>query len=339
MEEIVMKKGQSKDLTVVNNGKEVNNYSEYMNSNISGYIWKTEQKEINDDELQRQLIQGVVYKDRVDRLHHDYKISTIDLNKEIEDFLNNENRTKVTKNCYNDRLKIFLSWCNEKGINPLKITRMEAENYLYHLATVEYKPGKKYANCSIRAMVLGIQSFYNQLHIRYSNIININVFHKLKLPKVKLERRQDKIRESDIKVLKEKFKNIGRNDIVCAIDIFYRYGYRLGIFEEMKLNKDGNWTAVSKGHDMKGKFTKRETERIFATKLLELKKVTLRNIITKYTKRLYQQGKISCPFSCHDIRHFHITKEINKLPDGKKLIEISRRFHKNLDTTMRYYDD
>jgi integrase len=186
---------------------------------------------------------------------------------------------------------------------------------------------------------MAVCSFYNELQLRYAGIIPINVFHKLRLPKIRLERRQDKVKDSDIKALKEKFKSIGRNDIICAIDIFCRYGYRLGIFEQMKLAKDGSFTAVSKGHDISGKFTKKETERIFETKLLELKKSTIQNIITKYTKRLFKQGKITCPFSAHDIRHFHITKEINKLPDGKKLIEISRRFHKNLNTTMRYYDD
>jgi integrase len=334
-----MKNGQSKDLTVVNKENEVSNYSDIMSRNISGYIWKTEQEEPNNSELQNQLLQGVVYKDRVEKVHHAYKISTIDISKEIEDFFNRSDKTAVTKRLYKYWLQLFISWCNSKSINPLDITRMEAENYLYYITTIEYKPGKRYSSSSIHSMIMAVCSFFNELQLRYAGIIPINVFHKLRLPKIRLERRQDKIKENDIRVLKEKFKSIGRNDIVCAIDIFYRYGYRLGIFEQMKLDKDGNWTAVSKGHDMKGKFTKRETERIFQTKLLELHKTTIQNIITKYTKRLYKQGKISCPFSCHDIRHFHITKEINKIPDGKKLIELSRRFHKNLNTTMRYYDD
>jgi integrase len=334
-----MKKGK-KDLIVVNNKMEASiSRDDYMNQNISGYIYQTGQETIDNEELQKQIIQGAVYKETVDKALYNYKISTIDLNREIDDFFNRSDKTIVTKRLYKYWLQLFLSWCKEKNIDCLKITRMEAENYLYYINTIEYKQGKRYSSSSIHSMIMAVCSFYNELQLRYAGIILINPFHKLRLPKIRLERRKDKVNDNDIKVLKEKLKSIGRYDIICAIDIFCHYGYRVGIFEKMRLQKDGYWTAVSKGHDMEGKFTKRETERIFETKLLEVRKCTIQNTILKYTQRLYKKGKITCPFSCHDIRHFHITKEINKLPEGKKLIEISRRFHKNLNTTMRYYDD
>jgi integrase len=182
---------------------------------------------------------------------------------------------------------------------------------------------------------MGVCSFYNFLIYRYPKIISYNLFRKLKLPKIRLTRRVDVITSNDIKELKKEFKRIGRNDIICVIDLIVKYGFRVGIFENMKIDREGNWKSISKECEMKGKFLKSEVDKIKKTGILKLKKETITNIVLKYTGKLFREGKIGSQFSCHDIRHYFITE------NGKGLvmedfIKFSRKLHKNINTTIGY---
>jgi hypothetical protein len=326
----------NKNELVVNNG--IGCYSSDMNNNISGLLYHKQEKELPlNPELQKIIEEGAVLKDMIETAHHNYKISIIDINKELEDFLNGVDKSAVTRRLYRRWLQYFLSWCDSKKIDCRKITRIESENYLYHLSTTEYKPGINYTSNSISAMVMSVCSFYRELQLRYPLAITVNPFHKIKLPKIKLERREDIVLEDDIEVVKDKFKSIGREDIVCVIDIFCHYGYRVGIFEKMKIDKEGNFTSVSKEQNIRGKFTEDEAKRIRETGLLKLRKCTLQNIILKYTTKLFNKGKIGCPFSVHDLRHYHIWKYGKNLTMAEFMV-FSKRFHKNIKTTIAYME-
>jgi integrase len=183
---------------------------------------------------------------------------------------------------------------------------------------------------------MGVCSFYQFLIIRYPKVLSVvNPFHKLKLPKNTLVRRVDIITEKDIKELRKEFKRIDRIDIICVIDLLVKYGFRIGIFEDMKVDSKGNWESVSKGNVMRGKFTQKERELINETGILNTKKYNLTNIICKYTEKLFNEGKIGSKFSPHDIRHFYITKNGKDLTMGE-FIKFSRGIHKNINTTLGY---
>jgi hypothetical protein len=104
----------------------------------------------------------------------------------------------------------------------------------------------------------------------------------------------------------------------------------------MKIDRNGNWTAVSKEQRRTGTFTKTETKKLLDNGLLKIKKYTMTNKIVKVTKMLFKAGKISCPFSVHDIRHYRITDDMNNIKNGQDLYAVSRKYHKNLNTTMGY---
>lgn len=58
------------------------------------------------------------------------------------------------------------------------------------------------------------------------------------------------------------------------------------------------------------------------------------NIILKTSKRLFEEGKISSPFSLKNIRHLAVIESYNKYHDIKKIQKLLK--HTNLNTTRRY---
>jgi hypothetical protein len=161
------------------------------------------------------------------------------------------------------------------------------------------------------------------------------MFFRLDLPTIKPVRNIDKVTDDDVSELRKELKRIGRNDIICAVDIIVKYGFRVGILESMKIDSNGNWNSVSKEKVMTGKFTKGEVKNILESGLLKLRKCTIQNIIQKYTDKLFWDRKISCSFSVHDLRHYMITKNSKDL-SAHDFLKFSRQFHKNVNTTYSY---
>jgi integrase len=165
--------------------------------------------------------------------------------------------------------------------------------------------------------------------------LRVNPFSKIKLPRIIPSRRIDVVTDNDIKELRKELKRINREDILCAVDLLCKYGFRVGIFNKMKIDREGNWNSVSKEKSVKGKFLKDEVKKINESGLLKLKGYTITNTIVKYTKKLEKGRKIGSAFSPHDIRHYYITKYGKDLSMGD-FIRFSRGIHKNVNTTLGY---
>jgi integrase len=133
----------------------------------------------------------------------------------------------------------------------------------------------------------------------------------------------------------KEFKRIGREDIICAILLMEKYGFREGTFSKMEVDSRGNYHAVSKERELDGKFTREETKMILESGVLKLRKTTLTNIVLKYTKKLFENGKIGSSFSCHDLRHYFITYN-SKIKNTYDFIVWSKQIHKNPSTTFGY---
>jgi hypothetical protein len=321
-------KKETTELTVVKN--EVGCYSDNMNNKISGYVWNV-QKELPDNpELQQRVVQKVVEKKIIDEIEYNYDISYINISEQLSDYLNLPSLSETTKKNYKRWLNTYLGWCNTKGFDCRKITRTESENYLFWLVNT-----KKYAPNSARSMILSVSSFYTFLSYRFPKIITKNMFFRLDLPTIKPVRSIDKVTENDVSELRKELKRIGRKDILCAVDLIVKYGFRVGIFENMKIDSNGNWNSVSKEKVMEGKFSKGEVKKIMESGLLKLRKCTIQNIIQKYTGNLLKKGKVSCSFSIHDLRHYMITKNAKGL-SANDFLKFSRQFHKNVNTTYSY---
>jgi site-specific recombinase XerD len=247
---------------------------------------------------------------------------------ELDDFISIQT-SDVTKKHYLAWIKAFIEWCDNENINCIEINRREVESYLLYLCG-------RYSSNSARSKITSVSAFYTFLIHRYPKVITrISPFYKLKLPKVRLVRRIDVVTSDDIKALKKEFKRIGRDDLVCATDLMVKYGFRVGIFAKMKIDRNGNWISISKEHEMKGKFTLKEVNTIKETGLLKLRTYIISNTVSGYTKKLFKKGKIRSPFSAHDLRHYYITKNGKDLT-LEEFIKFSRKIHKNVSTTIGY---
>jgi integrase len=313
------------ELTVVNYG-EVGCHSD-LNDMVSGYVWQVQEAIPHNEKLRNKVAKTVAGKMVVEEVEHNFKVSAINIDYEKELFLQSPRLSTTTRSNYRKWLEKYLSWCTSNNIDCRKINRIEAQSYLYTLNC-------KYSPASTRCMILSVSSFYTFLSFRYFDVVN-NPFYKLDLPKLK-EPEHDVVTFEDLKVLRKYFLKLGRKDFVCAVEILEKYGFRVGIFETMKIDRNGNWTAVSKEQRKSGKFTKGETKMILDSGLLKMRKCTIANKIRKVTTMLFKAGKISCPFSVHDIRHYRITDDMNNSKDGADIIVVSRKYHKNLNTTMGY---
>jgi site-specific recombinase XerD len=322
-------KTKKNELTVVKN--EVGCYSDNMNNKISGLLWNTQEELQRNTVVQEEVVKRVVGKKIVETAEYNFDISCIDIIKEVQDFLKRANLSETTKKNNTKLLNDYILWCNPKGIDCRKVTRMEAENYLYFLVNT-----KKYSANSARSMILSVSSFYTYLCYIFPDVIKKNYFYKLDLPTIIPVRKRDFVTDNDLIVLRKEFKRIKRDDIICVIDILKKYGFRVGIFENMKIDLNGNWNSVSKEKVMNGKFTESEVQKIQKSGLLKLSKSTIENIILKYTKKLFENGKISCSFSIHDIRHWYITKMANKTKSITEFAKFSKTIHKDMRTTMSY---
>jgi site-specific recombinase XerD len=295
-----------------------------MNDMVSGYVWQLEEALPYNQET---FAKAVASKIIVEEVEHNFKVSSINIREEVELFLQSPRLSTTTKSNYSRWLENYLSWCAVRNIDCRKITRIEAESYLYSLDC-------KYSPASTRCMILSVSSFYTFLSFRYLNVVN-NPFYKLNLPKLK-EPKHDVVTFEDLKTLRKYFMEIKRKDFVCVIELLEKYGFRVGIFETMTIDRNGNWTAVSKEQRKSGKFTKGETKTLLESGLLKLRKCTIANKIRKVTTMLYKDGKISCPFSVHDIRHYRITDDLNNIKNGEDLYAVSKKYHKNISTTWAY---
>jgi integrase len=294
---------------------------------ISGMVFIAQEIQ-NNPKIQENIIWDVIHKKIVEKTEYNLDMNTVNIETELKQFLKSPKLSEISRKNYTRWLGVYLRWCTEKKIDSRKITRMEAENYLFHLDC-------KYAPNTTRSMILSVSSFYTFLMIRYPDIFHGNPFFRLQLPKIKLTRRIDIVEKVDIDTLVEEFKRIGRADVICALILMEKNGWREGIFSTMTVDKRGYYHAVSKEKEENGKFTPEEKKMVLESGVLKLRKTTLTNIVLKYTKKLFEEGKIGSPFSCHDLRHYFFNYQADT-NTFRGFVEISRKFHKNLNTSVGY---
>jgi hypothetical protein len=103
---------------------------------------------------------------------------------------------------------------------------------------------------------------------RHPETFLFNPFHNLPLPKKVTVRKEDVVTENDIKELRKEFKRICREEMLFCLDMMVKYGFRVGSFEKMKVNKNGCFKILSKGSVIESgkngweKLTRGEVEKV-----------------------------------------------------------------------------
>ena len=295
---------------------------DYYNG-ISGYIYQNQQSA-------KQVKKQIAIKRYFEKVDIDNRYAQ--LNKKLEErigtFIDTQ-RSELTKKRYRAYIKAFQKYCIEKGIDFVQAGVDKANEYLIYL-------NKKYASRTVRLHIATLSSFWGYFQKCEPDLIKVNAFLRMKIPAIRDKFDKDFPTEKDVKALCRRLKQINRPDIICIVELLYKYGWRIGIFKEMKIEADGRWKSESKGKEMKGKFIKREYESIISNKVLKLNMNIVSSQITRMTKRLFRDGKISCSFSAHDLRRARMLIEAEEI-DIKPLMEFSKKYHKDVSTTINYF--
>jgi hypothetical protein len=299
-----------------------------MFSNIKHKINKID-SEINVNNKVRNIIENkIAEREIVDKYEYGYNVSKIDLVKELDYFYKSQNSVH-TSNTYRNHINKLIDYCNENKIELLKITPGDVDSYMTKLNS-EFSPR------SVRGNIMSCNSLFKSLIYKYPDCFKLNPFRDRKLPKDTDTRRKDFCSISDINELKNEFKRIERYDIITVIDLMTKYGFRVGLFNNITIDDNGYWNSDSKGKDYKGKFTKNECDKIKKYGVLNLTISTIKVTILKYTKKLFDKGIISCPFSVHDLRRLYIHLNVKNYKNGEELVKFSKTIHKHINTTIGY---
>jgi hypothetical protein len=315
----------NKVVIVRKNGNEI---PRGMNNVITHKINSVKEEILVNPKLQEYVTNRIVEKKIINDFEYDYNVSEINIHYELEKFLEVQYSSK-TRYTYEYQIRKFLTYCEGKKIPVLKVTPQEVDGYMNKL-NHELSPR------SVRNNIMSVNSFFKFMIYRYPDCFKLNPFRDRKLPKIVDTRKKDFCTIDDVRKLKQELLRINRKDIVCVIDLICKYGFRVGIFREMKIDSEGNWISESKGRDYKGKFLRSELKRINDTKMLSLTTSTISNKIQRYTQKLFNEGIISCSFSIHDLRRLYIRINLNECKNGTEILNFSRKIHKNLSTTIGY---
>jgi hypothetical protein len=318
---------------VIVTGKTVNNgLTEY--EKIDYVIEQFENRFDTDPDFRNKVYKHIGVTEGIKKQTRNWKKSKINFEELIDNFLNTFDSIKTRKNYYRS-IRLFLSWLQIENIEPLEVTPVDMDRYLLFLKD----SGRNYSSNTIRLYTMGIVSLYNYVMRLHNDLFITNPVHGVKLPKLDLKKERDTPTVEDIKTVRDYCESINRDDFVLLMDILPKYGYRIGIFKGMKFTgKNGNFKSISKGKIVSGKFTVKEMNGILKLELTGKDTESLSAIFCKFTKKLFERGKVSCSFSLHDIRRFTITNRLNSCNGNvQEMKRVSEEIgHSSLNTTLGY---
>jgi site-specific recombinase XerC len=260
-------------------------------------------------------------------------IAGIDWRKECETFLTDA-RSEHTRRAYAAALGKLETWANREGINPLECTPGQADAFIRELKT------ERRAAASVRRDVAAVSAFYTWLERYHAAVKNPVRGTRIRPPN---ENKKETVipTAKDYKVIMSGVPPVERA-ILAALAL---RGLRAGALPTLEL-KGGKYHGKSKGKIlMEG-----QTAGIIlpATVLdtiqaagLDIKKPfswisanAIERRINYRIGKLYINGAITAPYSCHDLRHFFAVQEYKK---DRDILRVSRLLnHSNISITQNY---
>jgi len=290
---------------------------------------------LNEGKLSYEQVEQLNMKVSLDKLaknvNRDIEYSKIDLNKEVKDFLN-QNDSISTRQVYFNGINNYLKFCNNDSKEYLKTNSKKVQSYIQYLSAIV-------SPATVHIYIKGNSSFFQYLHREYYDTIRVNPFSKQRVPKLIGKYKKDFLKSGDFKTFCEYLKEINRLDYLTLVKFLYKTGHRIGIINKMKIQKDGKWTSISKGKPYKGKLTKTENTNFTKYNIIKKNTKSASSMIIKYTTRLFNNGKISCNFSLHDLRRDCILRTMKKGKSAEQFIKDSKKFHGSINTTMSYINE
>lgn len=194
-----------------------------------------------------------------------------------------------TREYYARSIKAWKQWCNAEGVNPLSVNGDMADKYS---ADLRSRPG--ISASKINALLNPVSSFYTHLvkreHLSGTPFISIK--------RAKVERKQ-----SIVPTAREMKNAVSDNKTLSlAIQIMIATGCRIRALQSIQVDRQGYWTAYSKGKRHGGSITDQQVikaiNRINASKIFQDMKITTLGI---YILRAFAKAGLSG--GAHQCRH------------------------------------
>ena len=314
------------ELTIVNGDVTIDQFN--LNNKIETIFGLLDNELKHNEELQNKVATEVVKDLVVKRETLSYKKSKINFDKELSQFLKQQNSQKIAS-VYKDGIVGYTTHLKNTNKTFFNITVSDVDEYITILMS-------KYSPRTTRLVIRSLSTFYRFLMFRHPDVFTVNVFYKRKLPKDIDTLPKDFLTDTDLKIIKQEFRRLERDDILTMINLITKYGWRIGLFQHLRINKNNNtWTSVSKGEQKQGTLTKTEVKNIIDSNLLNTTVSTLQTTFKKYCKKLYSKNIISCCPSVHDLRRYCIQKEVT-LNGGLEFLKTSQKYHDSPLTTLSY---
>ena len=293
--------------------------------------------ELNQEQLQ-QIAQIVLINSYTDTMKKDVDLQKINYEEKKQVFLD-RTRSDNTRNGYKYAFNSFEAYIKEKGLqSPLYCTPSIADAYIYYLQ----HEGK--APATIRRNVACISSFFSFLERETEGLVK-NVYRGTKaLPKKEPTKQIEKeipttnlsLFEKDIKTI---IKNEDNPELKAIITIMAYRGLRCGAFSNMTIYGNRYFTT-SKGKTINGILPAICMKAIQENDIKKQAPFTiwtsdkLKSTFQYHIRKLYEAGKITYKYSCHDLRHFYALTEYTKNKDIYRLSKLLN--HASISVTEIY---
>ncbi len=283
-----------------------------------------------------------------DELKTELKKSRVNIEEIKKNWLSLFN-SKSTIRVYNDNLDIFFNWLAKREKSHIvSLKAIDADEYLIYL-----KKNNQSGN-TIRLRISVASSFVSYLN--RLEILNSNPFFRMKgIPSKKLEiKSHDEIPTNDEmnsileEIRKELFLVNGkgyRNKVraarygIVAVSIVRIHGLRVGALENLSIDRNGNYSSLSKGKTVKGRLDPEIINLIKEIGLnplkpFEIKVSSIKVWFERFNKRMVRDKKLDKVFSFHDIRHYAAIQFYGKTKD----LYLLKKFlnHSSLTSTQVY---
>jgi site-specific recombinase XerD len=270
-----------------------------------------------------QVARFVVTRNLTDELNLKSKLVNINYKMERDIFLLQVSRTgsEYTQSSYYKSLRLLEKYTKKNGLNILQLTQGQADDFIYSLSG---SPNTK------NLIISGISSFYSFMERRHSvvkNPVRGTKSRPVKKPVKEIEVPDEIELFTILNTLPEMEK--------LAVMIMSYRGLRVGSLNKLKVwgNK---YQSVSKGKNIFGELPIEVITSLNGNRM-PFENMTTNSLklrIYRHTLKLYREGKIRSPYSCHDFRHYFSVTEYMK---DKDIYRVSKLLdHTSISITEGY---
>jgi site-specific recombinase XerD len=257
-------------------------------------------------------------------------LAGIDYAAEKETFLAQAGRAKSpnTRRAYASALERLEAFAARRALPVLAMKPKDADDFAYALSAEGRAPA------SVRRDIAAASSFFAFIERRSEAVRNPFRGTKAR-PEKKATKEAAYPSQDEAREILEALEG----DTKAAAAVMLSRGLRVGALPSLSL-REARFTARSKGKDIQGELPPAALEEIKAAGLdarrpfAETTETKLADSIRRKTKKLAEAGKISAPFSAHDLRHLYAVTEYRK---DRDIYRVSKLLgHASIQVTELY---